>query len=142
MPLHLFVTGCGGPQSKKNTEKYKLPKAAFIENLKELGGVTSEIVENKYIMDYFEPIIRADFEAIETYQYEETAALEIPITCLIGSQDKVTYQDALTWKEETNGKVDIKKIPGDHFFIEQYYEEIMNLLVMKSLRTVRTGEFF
>ena len=142
LPLHLFVTGCGGPGSMRKTQNYRLPKADFIAVLKELGGVTSEIVKNEQIMDYYDPVLRADFQAIEEYGYTENPPLEIPVTCLIGSHDMVSYQEALTWRQETNAKVDIKKIPGDHFFIEDYYEEILNLLVMKTRRASRTMGHF
>ena len=142
LPLNMFITGCGGPQSIKNTRNYQLPKEEFIAVLKALGGVTSEITENDQIMDYYDPVLRADFQAIEAYKYVESPSLNMQITCLIGSTDTVTLQDAQTWRQETNAKVDIKRIPGDHFFIEDYYEEIMNLLVMKTRRASQTMGHF
>lgn len=129
LPKHLFFTGCGGPsfqEMKRNT--HLLPRDAFIQKLKKMGGSPTEILENNDLMDFFEPIIRADFEAMENYTYQKTDAFDIPITCMIGADEDTTYDHALTWQAETTVPLKILTFPGDHFFIFDHTEKIIETI--------------
>ena len=47
-PLQLFITGTSGPSSTSRTEKKRhlLEKVAFLQEVKDLGGMPDEILEN------------------------------------------------------------------------------------------------
>lgn len=129
LPLHLFFTGCGGPYYQNiKTDTHLLPRNEFIRRLKDMGGSPNEILENDALMDFFEPIIRADFEAIENYTYQETSAFSILITCMIGTEEETTYDHALGWQKETTGPLKILQFQGDHFFIFDHIEKIMQTI--------------
>lgn len=134
LPEHLFLTGCVSPSSelyREDVPKYSLPKDAFVKKLKELGGSTDEVLNDKNLFDYIEPIIRADFKATETFRYEKPEPFDIPITVAIGLNERATYEQALRWEEETTAKVEVRQFPGRHFFIFDYPREIMEIISNK-----------
>jgi surfactin synthase thioesterase subunit len=128
-PLRLFVTGCAGP-SVANDEPphHLLPKEAFIARLDELGGCPPSILEDPVLMDFFEPILRADFQAVEKYQYQEAPPFAVPVTVLVGLHEETTYAEAQAWQKETTLPVTVRQFPGKHFFIYEHEAEIMQLI--------------
>jgi len=133
-PKHLFLSGRGGP-SVAYTEppRYLLPSDKFRAQLKEMGGSPDEVLNDEDLMCFFEPILRADFEALENYKYEHTQPFDIPVTVMIGEQERVTLEQAFTWQNETTQKIDIRRFPGRHFFIFEHTATIMDIIGQKLL---------
>ncbi|MDY6988826.1 MAG: alpha/beta fold hydrolase [Thermodesulfobacteriota bacterium] len=128
-PLHLFFTGRQGPPvESKEKDAYMLPKERFIQRLKEYDGIPDEVLRENELMDFFEPVLRADFQAIGTYQYEDRPPLDIPVTVIIGLDDNTTYEEALTWQKVTTRQITIRQFPGGHFFIFDHLHEISQII--------------
>lgn len=128
-PVHLFVSGRGGPSVVRNGPfTSELPREAFIDKVKELGGLPNELLQDDYIMNFFEPILRSDFKGVEQYKYKGPFMLNIPVTVMIGQDEKVSYADALEWRKETSKEVAVKVFPGKHFFIFNYPREIVHII--------------
>jgi surfactin synthase thioesterase subunit len=129
MPLHLFVTGHGGPSANDNKIiRHNLSENELIDELNTLDGLPGEIINDKLLLRFFLPVIRADFKAIETFSYSPEEKLDIPITCVIGSEEKISLDKARAWESETTARVDVRQFPGKHFFIYQHDKEIMTLI--------------
>jgi surfactin synthase thioesterase subunit len=125
-PVHLFFTGCGGPSARDKAKiRHDLPKEAFFKAVNEIGGMPSSVLSDRSFMDYFEPILRADFKAVETFSYRESIPFDIPISVFIGEEEAITVQDARAWQKETTAAVDVKQLPGNHFFIYDFESLIM-----------------
>ncbi|EDP94252.1 alpha/beta fold hydrolase [Kordia algicida OT-1] len=128
-PIHLFVSGCRAPKIERKPPFYNdLPKDEFVEKIRKMGGCPEEILQNDDLMALFEPSLRADFKAIETYKYQKQAPLKTPMTVFIGNKDKVTWNEAKEWQDETIHKIDIKEFEGNHFFIFDHKKEVTALL--------------
>lgn len=138
-PLHLFITGSRGPSGKENEEKKRhlMEKSAFIEELKRLNGSPEEILNDSELLDYFEPIIRADFEATETYQYQEAPPMNIPITVITGTDEEMLPESVAAWQKETRQAVDFRRMAGTHFFIHKYPSVIAEIIVKKLLNNLK-----
>lgn len=128
LPLHLFVSGRGGPTVTYDQSTYALSKPEFIQKLREMGGSPDEILNSEHLMTFFEPILRADFKCAETYRYEEAAPLNVAITCMIGKSDKTTYEEALEWGEVTSKEFQAIAYEGNHFFIYQHINSILSTI--------------
>ena len=129
-PVRLFFTGCVGPSvENRERDRHLMPKEEFITKISDLGGSPDEILRDPELMEFFEPILRADFQAVETYEYEEGSPFDIPIDVVIGIDERATYREAQEWQKETTGPVRIRQLPGRHFFIFEYTQEIMNAIV-------------
>jgi surfactin synthase thioesterase subunit len=100
----------------------------FIQSLKDMGGFQEELLQDAMVMEFFEPILKADFRAIENYTYEETPLFQIPITVMIGADEEVTNDEAWSWKKESTEKVEVKVFPGHHFFIFDQAPAVMELI--------------
>ncbi len=118
-PLHLFFSGREAPAVIDNKlPKHQFPKQDFFNHINELGGLSPGILEHAELMDFFEPIVRADFKALETYIYQPASPFDIPMTILHGLADKeVAYHDLLPWQQESYQPIAIQTFSGGHFFI-------------------------
>jgi surfactin synthase thioesterase subunit len=135
-PVYLFMTGRFGPAAEDpDPPNHSLPKEAFRKKLKEMGGSPDELLADEALMDFFEPFLRADFQAIEEYRYEPTEPFDIPILACIGKEERITHDLAMTWQKETTRPVEIRWFSGPHFFIFNHAPEIMRLMAQR-LHTV------
>src|SRR5207244_11188449 len=87
-PYHLFVSGCTAPHIRDSDQHtFDLPEPEFLEELRRLNGTPREVLEHPDLMQLMSPIIRADFEVVQTYEYTPESLLKIPITAFGGLQD-------------------------------------------------------
>ena len=99
LPVHLFFTGCGSPSIKdKKGPRHLLSSDKLIEELKSMGGIPIEILNDSDSMRFFEPKLRADFQAVYLYKYNKFTKLSMPINVLTGFQEVITVEEALKWQ--------------------------------------------
>lgn len=128
-PLHLFLTGKGAPSIRiNNSVLHLLPKDALVEELRRMGGMPEIVLNDDKLLDAFLPIIRADFEAMASFRYEKPAELEIPITVVTGTEEGISRERVAAWRLETRSQVDIRQLPGNHFFINNCSREILEFI--------------
>jgi len=136
-PTHLFVSGRKAPSVLNDVPPmHQLPKQAFLNQINELGGLPPSIEGDAELMDFFEPILRADIQALETYIYQPTSPFDIPITILQGLTDgAVAYQNLLPWQQESTQPIAIQTLKGGHFFI---FEQLSGLGELFSRTLINT----
>jgi len=138
LPLHLFISGTDAPSVAPNEAiRYLLPKDEFIKKVHELGGLPNEVIEDKQLIDFFEPILRADFQAIETYNYVPCEPMAVPITVMVGESEKLKHEDVLKWNEESKFPVNVHVFSGNHFFIFSHEAKVSNLIKEALLNSTR-----
>jgi len=140
MPRHLFVSGSPAPQIKdEDPPTYNLPEAEFIDEVRKLNGTPKEVLEHQELLQLMLPLLRADFEVVQTYQYTSERPLECPITALGGLQDKeVKRQDLEGWQEQTTGSFTLRMFPGNHFFLHTDQSLLMRALSQDLLQIVHS----
>jgi surfactin synthase thioesterase subunit len=115
---------------------FNLPSDQFRKEILEMGGTSAGVLSNDTLMDFFEPILRSDFEAVENYVYRPGNFLNIPITLFYGSQEEAVMDSAHLWKLETSREFTERKMEGNHFFLFQHTSEmavcLSNLLGINS----------
>ncbi|MBD0258709.1 MAG: thioesterase [Cytophagales bacterium] len=131
-PLHLFLSGRAAPTVPGRTRYYHLLEPAELKQvLAGMGGIPEEILRDERLMDFFLPIIRADFRATETYRYQEGPKLDVPITVMFGADETFTEAEAAAWGTVTDAPVEVRQFAGNHFFIFQYEAHIMELVARR-----------
>lgn len=127
---HLIVSGTKAPQIPlKKQPIHNLPKAQFITELKKYNGIPDYIIEDDELISTFIPTIRADFSISETYNYLSAKLLSCPITALGGLNDNsFDSKDLIKWQKQTSNSFTHKFLPGDHFFINTSYKEVINII--------------
>lgn len=116
---HLFASGRRAPQLPAVRDPaWTLPDAGLVAALRRLNGTPLEVLENAELLEIVLPVIRADFQAIETYVREDTAMLSCPVSALGGESDPDVDAAALSaWGAVTTGAFETRMFPGDHFYL-------------------------
>lgn len=127
MPKALILSGRKAPSIHEDEPKHKMPDVQFRKMLQELGGIPDAVRQDEEIMALFEPIIRADFELIETYSYQQQNPMDIPVHLFLGRDDNVSSGQAEAWQNETIHPLNITYFKGGHF----YFKEDFSLLAQK-----------
>lgn len=127
-PLRFIVSGRANPMMKSPFIRYNLSKDDFAKSLKKLGGMPSEFFNHPELFDFFEPILRADFEAVEKFDFNETRRIETKISILYGNNESFSKEEAQKWKEFSCQDMDFYQFEGGHFFIFDHIEDICNII--------------
>src|SRR5215213_404261 len=89
-PTRLLVSSCQAPQGLHFAlPTYDLPDNEFIEKLRELNTTPQPLFDEPRLLLTMLPMIRADVELLQTYEYLADAPLDCPITVFGGLQDHV-----------------------------------------------------
>src|ERR1051325_10798789 len=95
-PAYLFVSGRRAPQFP-DTDRvtYDLPEPELIAELRRLHGTPQEVLEHPELMRLMLPLLRADFELVQTYEYTPEPPLGCPIAVFGGLQDYEVPRESL-----------------------------------------------
>jgi surfactin synthase thioesterase subunit len=128
-PVHLFASGRQAPTiPSRESGVHLLDRPRFMERLRRYGGIPDAVLDEQDLMELFEPILRADFEAVGGYRHTPREPLDLPVTVLIGTEDTVSFEDALRWGDVTARPVNVKRLTGGHFFLLDHLEEIGRII--------------
>jgi medium-chain acyl-[acyl-carrier-protein] hydrolase len=136
-PSHLVVSGCRAPQlPSEESPTHTLPEAEFLNKLRQLNGTPREVLEHPEIMQLLLPVLRADFESVETYAFTPEPPLAVPITAYGGLQDEEVSREQLeAWREHTSADFVLRMLPGDHFFLHSHQRLLLHTLARDLLDT-------
>jgi len=129
-PAWLFVAGHGAPHLHRAEPRiHDAPEEEFTARLRSLAGTPDEILERSDLMDVLLPLLRADFEVCETYEFRAGAPLSTPITAVGGLADTLTPRRHLeAWRDVTNGTFQLRLLPGGHFFLNERPDLLLRAL--------------
>jgi len=120
-PVHLFISGHGGPR-----KVYGFPSltgvtdAELVRLLRRLGGAPDELLADGNLMQLMLPLLRCDLTVCQTYRYVAAEPLACPISAFGGIRDEVVRRaDVLAWSAETCGGFQARMFPGGHFFLDE-----------------------
>jgi surfactin synthase thioesterase subunit len=120
MPRMLVLSGCPAPHSIVITEPlHKLADDELMNVLEErYGGIPTAVGANPELWSLLAPVIRADFEMIETYAYVDERPLDVPLLVLGGTDDAaVSAGRLMEWRRHTAQACNVRLLPGGHFFL-------------------------
>lgn len=137
LPVGIIVSGRKGPLLKDTNLYHRLSHADFLEVLRKMGGCPRPVLEDADLMAYFEPVLRADFQAIETYDPSIGIhrALSLPLVVLVGDQDDISIADSMAWQAVTDLPIAFQVLSGNHFFIHEHW----NIIVEHVRKLFRDG---
>lgn len=129
-PAHLFLSSHRAAQlPDRSTPIRLLPDGEFIEEMRKLNGIPSEVVASQELLRLIMPTLRADITLCETYLYTDETPLDCGISAFGGRQDSTaSYQELVAWKEQTCRSFSIHLLPGDHFYLRTSSALLLDLL--------------
>lgn len=136
-PIHLIVAAASAPHFVKKRELiHSLPDKKFINQLRQLNGTAEEILSNDELMQWLLPMIRADFQMVETYKCSGIVPLNCHLSVLGGNNDKWAVKESLfQWEDIPSKSFSVHFFEGDHFFLRNFEDDIKNLMIQKLLKS-------
>ncbi len=129
-PRQLIVSARRAPHLPDPTPRiYHLPVPEFMQELKRLNGTPEEALVNSELMELMLPLLRADFELCQTYEFTPGPPLSCGITALAGSRDAnvpIAHVDA--WAAYSSGQFRRHVVEGDHFFLNSALDRVLALV--------------
>jgi len=143
-PRHLFVSACRAPQfAHTEPVTYDYPDEEFKGELRRLKGTPEIVLNQPELMQLMLPLLRADFEVTQTYEYKIDKALDCGITVYGGLEDEEVSRYYLDgWREHTKGAYKLRIFPGDHFFLSTSETMLLRVLAQDLHQIVETDSFF
>lgn len=129
-PVHLFASGRRAPQLEVSESSiYDLPDREFLEALCQLNLIRKEIIRNARLVDLVTPILKADYELVQTCIYKPDAPFDFPITVFGGMDDTAASREMLeAWESQTSADFALQIFPGDHFFIQSSQPALLQVI--------------
>lgn len=130
LPAALFVSGRRAPQLPDTDPRtHDLPLDEFLEEIRRINGTPQEVLDNSELVSMLVPVIRADFEACQTYEYSPEPPLDCPIIAFGGADDLEETRDKIdAWREQTTRFFALTMLQGDHFFLHKSEAALLGLL--------------
>jgi surfactin synthase thioesterase subunit len=125
-PARLFVSGRRAPSRQHNEEILKLGDTGLIAEMRRLSGTDDRLLLDAEALQMILPAMRADYRAIESYQYQPVPALDCPVDAFVGSDDpKAPVEDVRAWTEHTDQEFSLRVLPGGHFYLREQMPELI-----------------
>jgi medium-chain acyl-[acyl-carrier-protein] hydrolase len=142
-PAQLFLSGRRSPRMPSfEAARYDLPEEEFVAHVMKLNGTPKELFDIAETRTLFLPILRADFEAVHTYEYVPGQRLSCPLTVYGGIEDTHAPFEALqAWQEETSDNCEVRMLPGDHFFIHRPDASFIHTLRRDVVSVLHTEQY-
>lgn len=135
-PALLLVSGGRAPDVPEGKRDFELSDEDFVAMLRRLDGTPAELLDNPEALQLLLPVLRADFEATQTYVYYDEPPFAGRIKAFGGVRDSATVREViLPWERHTTGSFSLSMLPGGHFFIEESRAELL-AIVADELRRV------
>ncbi len=139
-PEHLFVSAAAAPQRPRRHEPLcELDDEAFLAALEARYGVAAPALEEyRELIAARLPVLRADVELVETYEYREEPPLACPISVLGGRDDRsVSTAELADWRAQTSADFSQRQFAGDHFYLETVRDDVLRLVASRLAPTLK-----
>jgi external thioesterase TEII len=121
-PKSIIISAIQPPHISRKALAH-LDDEAFLEYVIGIGGIPSEVVKVREVLEFFLPSFRADFKALESFEHTDHTLLQSPVHIFNGQQDEICLNDASAWKEYAYG-VRFQTFQGGHMFILSETEQV------------------
>lgn len=122
--LRLIVAGNAGPGTGERKRRSEMGDEELKNELRTLGGVPEEVLENEDLFNFFIPSMKADFKLLENLkELDENYKIQAPITAVMGDEEE-TADEIGNWGRFTSNEFVHQLLKGNHFFIHDHPSEI------------------
>ncbi|MFI6644830.1 thioesterase II family protein [Streptomyces sp. NPDC050504] len=120
-PLTVIVSGRRAPTTFRDEDVHRRDDAGIVAEMARLGGSDTRIFDDPEMRTLLLPVIRADYEAVETYRHRPGPPLPCPLLAVLGDDDPVaSVEEARGWAAHTSADFRLKTFPGGHFYLNDH----------------------
>ncbi|WP_314062441.1 alpha/beta fold hydrolase [uncultured Vagococcus sp.] len=123
--VKIVLSGVNPPNQLKR-EYFNFFKKDLADFIEEVGGFPemATLKEKSIMVEYLYPTMKKDFDLLSQYADLRINAtinpISVNLTLLVGTEDPLVDVDKIEkWKNFVEGEVEICKMSGHHFFINQ-----------------------
>ena len=140
LPDHLFVSGSRAPHVPSGgPDLHARSDADLVEELRRMEGTPADILDDPDVMAGLLPIVRADFELLETYGFDGRDRIACDITAFRGASDPCASREGTeAWAGLTTGRFALKTFPGKHFFLQPNGPAVLTEASVRLFRSLST----
>jgi medium-chain acyl-[acyl-carrier-protein] hydrolase len=126
-PAHLFVAARPAPQiGLRDRGLHRLPDREFLAKVRELNGTDEELFRHPDLLELLTPMLRADFAVSDSHRHRPEPPLSCPVTAYFGGSDLGSGSAQMAgWGQHTTAAFALRRMPGDHFFIHSYRDQLL-----------------
>jgi len=130
-PALLAVSGHGSPLNPDHyTRLLDVDTEDFVAEVsRRYGGIPAPILADPTLLQFFLPLLRADFSLVANYRAGPRPALDCPLLVLGGEADPHVGTPALEeWRACTSNQCSVRLFPGGHFYLAEQASEVLEAL--------------
>ncbi|BAJ33110.1 MULTISPECIES: alpha/beta fold hydrolase [Kitasatospora] len=125
----LFVSGRNGPSADRPDPAHPVDDAGILAELREMSGTDTRLLEDEELLRMVLPALRADYRAVGAYRADREAAVDCPVTALVGDRDRwAPVPGTDRWRDRTRSAFDLRVFPGGHFYLSSRADEVTAVL--------------
>ncbi|MEU8312740.1 thioesterase domain-containing protein [Micromonospora sp. NPDC048887] len=132
LPLRLYVGGARAPHIDGPGPFDGLSRASDEELLRRLGdggGLPAELLDHPELVELLLPLLRADFDRVDSYRHVPGEPLPVPIVVFAGRTDRaVSREQSAAWADHTAAGFALHELDGGHFFLHDRLPELAALI--------------
>jgi surfactin synthase thioesterase subunit len=140
LPYLVAVCSRSPPYVPMRSESfYSLPRDQFLTRVRKLGGMSQAVLSSPQLVNYFEPILRADLKMNDLHPVGPPVPLGIPVIAFAGARDEdFPVADVSQWRAVTTD-FEMHVFDGGHFFIQDFKDQVQSRLREAALRHLKLG---
>lgn len=144
-PVWLGLSACGGPRPDGALDvpmRHRLSADRLRGVIARIGATPAEVLEDDDFWLLLEPLLRADYQLIETWRDAPAdRPLPVPMSVFGGESDPATRPERLAaWRERSDRFLGLRTFPGDHFYFRNSLEPFVGTVVAHVRTALARGE--
>lgn len=127
LPRALFISAAATPDKVRtgmDCPVSELQPGELWEYVMRMGGTPPGVALSAELKRYMEPMLVADFSAVENWQPGPSEPLPVPIHACIGKNDMVTEKEAMLWQQFSSVDGTVRSFSGGHFYMQHHWREL------------------
>ncbi|MFY1636774.1 thioesterase II family protein [Solwaraspora sp. WMMB335] len=123
--LGVIVSGRRAPSVPRTDAIHRRDDQGIVREIRELSGTRAAVFDDPDLLAMVLPVLRADYQAVETYRAAPADRLRAPVAVLIGDADpRVPVAEADRWRTHTDGPTALRVLPGGHFYLDNQHDRV------------------
>lgn len=120
VPLGLIASARRAPVISKAETLNTRSDEEVVREMRRLNGTDQDFLDDPDVRAMILPAIRADYRAIEGYQFDGGPPVNVPVHAFVGTSDpRVTVAEAEAWRQHTAADFRLRTFPGGHFYLAE-----------------------
>ena len=130
MPKHIIIAAEVSPKDRAlELRKVENPtEERIIERARKLGGFDDRLLSNKRFFDIYMKPMMSDYRLFFQYRYSGISEKINANTIVFYCEKDTPYDDVCKWEDLIDGAFDYHEMGENHFFINQHYEEMAEII--------------